>query len=387
MAKKGYRPDGAPVTYNPEYPDLEQFNALFDQTGVSNPYSEIDLDDYSLSRRGKLQYQHDLAAAQYSAEMQMMMYQNLYNSPEAQAKRMRAAGLNPDLTGVSGEPASDLNGNVTTPDMAGTETDGQFALGIVDTTLSMISAFSSGFFALSGGFAQVDAQKLDNASKALSIGDSLISGVSAIAGNDFRTDGSAELDAIESLTRGLPRKYRSQVSEYLRNYVDSSPYQTRKYRNMTDANLAKGAYARSAVDPRTSGNVEEIMEALKPMQEAEFEVAKILLSRQQAEHQTMTDYWSNKDGASQAMMENSEAVSESKENDIQEIVRRGALKSVKFLEKAMEEGKVWASTALSALYMSLSGAGSVLPSLNMSSSSGINAKGESFDNSSWNFGF
>lgn len=387
MVKKGYRTDGAPVTPNPVYPDLEQFNALFDQTGVSNPYSMIDLDDYSLGRRGKLQYQHDLAAAQYSAEMQLMMYQNMYNSPEAQAKRMRQAGLNPDLAGVSGEPSAGLSGNVTTPDMAGTQTDGQVALGIVDTTLSMISAFSSGFFALSGGFADVDAKKLDNVSKALSIGDSLIGGVSAIAGNDFRTDGSAELDAIESLTRGLPRKYRGQVSEYLRNYVDSAPYETRKYRNMTDANNARGAYARSAVDPRTSGNVEEIMEALKPMQEAEFEVAKILLSRQKAEHHSMTDYWENKNGASQALAENSEAESERNENDIQEIVRRGALKSVKFLEKAMEDGKVWASTALTALYMSLSGAGSILPSLNMSSSSGINAKGENFDNSSWNFGF
>lgn len=53
---------------------------------------------------GKLDKQYTKAAIEYEAQMQMWQHQfnaqNAYNSPAAQAARMRAAGLNPDLQGV-----------------------------------------------------------------------------------------------------------------------------------------------------------------------------------------------------------------------------------------------------------------------------------------------
>ena len=89
------------------------FNGVHGQGNVisyDNPYRDALVSgDYMTGQNawdwmtGKLEKQYNKAAIEYEAQMQMWNYQfdrqNAYNSPAAQAARMRAAGLNPDLYG------------------------------------------------------------------------------------------------------------------------------------------------------------------------------------------------------------------------------------------------------------------------------------------------
>lgn len=368
--------------------------SLFDKTGVSNPYSEINPQHYRLNRRGKLQYQQDLAEAQYLAEMQLMMYQNEYNSPEAMAHRQRDAGQNPDLAGIQAAESAGMSGAVTPPDMAGTETNGQRALGIVDTTLSMMAALSSGAIGVAQAGRKLAGSDFANMSQAFgavpAIGDALggIFGLGAGSGNGVEADQYKSV--VRDFTRHAPRKYRRSLERYLTHYMQTPQYMRNVYDSMASRAEAKGRFAKTEVDPRTRGDVSSIMTALKPMSEAEFKVAELLLDTEKSKAEKMSAYWMNRDMGAQAESENSQAQAAKGEADIQEIVRAGALKTVKNLEKAMDEGKWWATTALSALYAALSGAMN-LPSLGFSSNSSQHTDpktGQIINSSSnaWNFG-
>lgn len=367
---------------------------LYAEAGIDNPYSLINPADYRLNRRGKLQYQHDLAEAQTLAEAQLMMYQNKYNSPEAQAQRMRAAGQNPDLAGVQGEQAAGMSGAATPPDMAGIETNAQQALGIVDTTLSLISAFSSGAIGVAQAGRQIAGADFANMSKVFgavpAIGDAL--------GGVFGQEGAYGLppegfkSVIKDFTRHAPRQYRNSLERYLTHYMGTPQYMRNIYDAESSEAEARGRYARTQVDPKTRGDVQSIMDALKPMQEAEFRIAKLMIKGDESKAEKMSAYWMNKDMGLQAETENAENRSQKGEAEIQEIVRSGALKSIGYLEKHMKEGKWWASSALAALYAALSGAGNLMPSLGFSSNSSQRTDpktGQIVNNSSnaWNFGF
>lgn len=373
-------------------PNSADFNVLFEQTGINNPYTSVDPTDYRLNRRGKLQYQHDLAQAQYMAEMQLMLYQNEYNSPRAQAERQREAGVNPDLAGISGDPAAGMAGNVQSPDMASVPTNGERALGIVDTTLSLFGAMSSGFFGVASGINALQGAKLGNLQKALGLVKPTGDMIGALNANELGADGKpfGALADTDAFLKKIPRRYRREVGQYLTSYIGSPEYLRKQYDTKRGESESKGAFAKASVDPTMAGDLQELMATLKPMQEAEFEVAKLLLGNRRTEADKMSAYWMHRDLGSRAEMENSQDQASKGEADIQEVIRKGAMKTIGFLEKALDEGKWWASTALSALYASMSGAMS-LPSLNMSSNS--SSKPDSRGNiqnsseTSWSFGF
>lgn len=90
-------------TRNDEYADI----------AATNPYAESKYGSLGLwDRLGNLigfntaedKYNTERAtlAAQYDAQIESLKFENEYNSPSAQASRMREAGQNPDLLGTSG---------------------------------------------------------------------------------------------------------------------------------------------------------------------------------------------------------------------------------------------------------------------------------------------
>lgn len=364
--------------------------SLFDQTGVSNPYSAIDPQNYRLNRRGKLQYQQDLAEAQYLAEMQMMMYQNWYNSPEAMAQRQRDAGINPDLAGIQAAESAGMSGAVTPPDMASTETNAQRALGIVDTTFSLMSAAVSGFSGLSSLIRDVNGKDLSNMAMMFSAVPAVGDAIGQVYGEGITAAGSPQASVIHDYVRHAPRKYRRSLEKYLTDYMSTPRFTKNVYDADTSMMKSRGENAKTSVDPRYSGEFSDLQSRFKPLQEAEFEVAKLVLGNEKTKAEKMSAYWINRDMGAQAESENSQAAAAKGEADIQEIIRAGALKTVKNLEKAMDEGKWWATTALAALYASMSGAMN-LPSLGFSSNSSQHTDpktGQILNSSSsaWNFG-
>lgn len=383
-----------PNTYSPD-PAIRRRKQLLaspsDSTGIMNPFDVIDSDNYGIF--DKRAYQHDLQEAQYAAELQMMMYQNEYNSPTAQAQRQREAGINPDLAGVSGESAAGMQGNANPANITA-EDPTSTMLGLVPTVMSLITGLSSGIFGVSQGVQQLEAGKLDNLRKSLGLiqpaGD-MIGALNADSsvGGDGQMQFSALAD-VDTFLKKVPRRYRKTLGQYLTNYVGSPQYMSGIYDRLAGRNQSKGNYAKTEVDPTMSGDVTDIMETMRPLQEAEFEVAKIVLGNEKTKGEKMSAYWMNRDLGASAETENAQDAANKGQAEIMDVIRAGALKTVKQLEKAMDDGKWWASTALSALYAAMQGLVNT-PSFSSSSNShtGADKHGNPTESTSrsWNFGF
>lgn len=104
---------------------IETGNKMYDDLFKANPYNNLTYNRSGwqalLSSMGfRTDYDRWLEDAQvnkaeYDAQVQSIIQQNEFNSPEEQAKRMREAGLNPDLLGTQGvessaSPTQDVNG-------------------------------------------------------------------------------------------------------------------------------------------------------------------------------------------------------------------------------------------------------------------------------------
>lgn len=352
-----------------------------------NPFDVIDSDNYGIF--DKRAYQHDLQEAQYAAELQMMMYQNEYNSPTAQAQRQREAGINPDLAGVSGESAAGMQGNANPANITA-EDPTSTMLGLVPTVMSVFNGLSSGLLGASHQIEDLRAKKIANQKSALGVVPAI--GDTAMSIADSKSFEGTQLEQIDELTRRFPRKYRGMLREFAQKYITTPQAYASRYDARTGHLKAKGEYAKTAVDPRTSEASAdyEIMEALRPLQEAEFEVAKIVLGNEKTKGEKMSAYWMNRDLGASAETENAQDAANKGQAEIMDVIRAGALKTVKQLEKAMDDGKWWASTALSALYAAMQG---LVNTPSFSSSSNTHTGADKYGNPtestsrSWNFGF
>lgn len=74
------------------------------QETIQNPYKPIADQWRNASRQWKRDAAKEatIAGAEFDADLALMDYQNQYNDPTAQAERLRAAGINPDLVGLEG---------------------------------------------------------------------------------------------------------------------------------------------------------------------------------------------------------------------------------------------------------------------------------------------
>lgn len=74
------------------------------QETIQNPYKPIADQWRNASRDWKRDAakQATISGAEFDADLALLDYQNQYNDPTAQAERLRAAGINPDLVGLDG---------------------------------------------------------------------------------------------------------------------------------------------------------------------------------------------------------------------------------------------------------------------------------------------
>lgn len=106
-----------------------------------------------------------MQSLQNDYQIGLLQYENEYNSASEQAKRMREAGLNPDLLGTSGERSSDSGQNVGTPGTILNEglQSQRFTSQLFDAftaTQNFISSYSQ----FQGTKTASDAMRIDNAS-------------------------------------------------------------------------------------------------------------------------------------------------------------------------------------------------------------------------------
>lgn len=149
---------------------------------ISNPYSSLPRQktgwDKFLNWLGfrsgydKAQEQYNLAGAEYNAQLEQLASEEAYNSPLQQAARMREAGLNPDLTGVSGEPASEFDNQQQSPDVSvGTDVN---PLDVVKSIGSAFMSTMSGTIALLNDVNLLKQAKIATDEKDLDFGSKMI---------------------------------------------------------------------------------------------------------------------------------------------------------------------------------------------------------------------
>lgn len=211
-----------------------------------NPYDYIDQSNYKLNRRGKAQYQEDLAKLLYMAQINQENRMNEYNSPVNQAARMRAAGLNPDLNGVDNVPATNVAGYQGNP-LDGVSSNGQLTsdvLGIVGSVAQMATSIVTGVQSFQLSSIQGVTSAIGAASDFLNLLDTDPMQVS-------------QSDFISSLPN-ISRSQRKKLQRVAQNYIDSDRGNTSYNKRQTDWRTSIGALNASFVDPRNKDRFTEI---------------------------------------------------------------------------------------------------------------------------------
>lgn len=170
-------------------------------------YSENVFDQMFGTQEKKIQS----AAMDWEAQKSMWDYQfaktNAYNSPAAQAARMRAAGLNPDLQDISNSN-SGASPSGFSAGLAGTQTE--TGLGVFS---SIVGAFKSAIDILGGGigaamsavsaFQDIRGKKLSNDSSELSVANNLVgTAVNYIVSNLGQTVYDSYQSDLQSIASG-----------------------------------------------------------------------------------------------------------------------------------------------------------------------------------------
>ena len=129
---------------------------------IIDPYSVVLQSQYKNTKKGRADYEADLAQAKQFAERQEAAYQEWYESPEQQALRQRAAGINPDLVGLSETAAGDVQSTDFVPGQS-FPTLGQSLVQGATSIASVVSSLS-GIASLATAFSDIPlkAQTLNN---------------------------------------------------------------------------------------------------------------------------------------------------------------------------------------------------------------------------------
>lgn len=233
--------------------------------GDFNPYDYIDQSYYKNTARGRMAYQEDLARLLYMAQIAQEDRMNEYNSPEEQVKRMREAGLNPDLQGISNEPASNVAGYQGNP-MDGTSTTLQSAgdvFGIISTVTSMVSGLASGITGISLAGVQKLGASISSASSLFDLFDKSV----------LTDDNNGKDIFIEDLLPSLSHKQRSKISRLRSVYTNSTKGQTSSNSKLSEFLRSRGELHSLELDPKYSDVEDEYIKAWKPLIDAMSEFA------------------------------------------------------------------------------------------------------------------
>lgn len=206
----------------------------YDQLFANNPYRNLEYKQSWIQqllgklgfRTGYDKFREDaqINAQEYDADVFALMQQNQYDSPEAQAQRMRDAGLNPDLQGLgdvagSAEMRNDANGMESTPAIEPLQIVQSVSSGVLNI-IPQVMSFATGLQSLKG-------MRLENDAKELQFGTSALDAV-----NKFFVEGITDdmyKSAFESGDWTNILDAAKKDSSYLSETLFSSPSARKKW--------------------------------------------------------------------------------------------------------------------------------------------------------------
>lgn len=126
-----------------QYDFTQPIGTVTDRSQIIDPYEIVRIEDYGNNRIDRAQYENDLAQAVRYAEQQEASYQEWYNSESQQIARQKAAGLNPDLAGMTESgTASDVAAPQSSP-MANIPTNLDVANSVMGALSSIAGVFTN----------------------------------------------------------------------------------------------------------------------------------------------------------------------------------------------------------------------------------------------------
>lgn len=201
-------------------------------------------------------------ASEYDAGIFQMMQQNEFNSPEAQAERMRQAGMNPDLLGIgdvagASSPVEDPNGMSQN---VGDEFQdfGNTVMSVFSRAMTVFKDFKT----LEQMNAVIDGQNIDNARSMVSAIDDFI--VGNFTASDFKsydafkeragslssalTQGNGEAFS-SGLSYGLSKRQIPQYNRMMRERLLSIASDEKLYNKFKDSVLARAGAKEVQTNP------------------------------------------------------------------------------------------------------------------------------------------
>lgn len=340
---------------------------------VNNPYSWDKFtrersfwDDLAESwgiRSGYQAAQDEWAKAQseYDAQIMQIKGEDEYNSEQAKAARMRAAGINPDLTGLAGaSEAGEFAQEQTSPDINRSSEE-------VDKILGFIGAIPKALtFAMSitqegartmGLLYDLKTKKIETNGKMMELANKFL--------NDFTFEnhkfngGKFDLEQISTtmrdqaenwaLMQGFSKKEAASFANSVGGQVKGRKDEL--YTKFTKAMEARQNYGfkKSQVGMPKDDTEEEIMAAVGDLA---AQMNKEITARAEANalhEENRRDYETSKDGGLQAEGENAESSAKKGKGNLLESSRKAVEEAHKKLDKYIQKGNILAITLDSAL--------------------------------------
>ena len=323
----------------------------------------------SFTKEDEAKYNVEMAEAQWLAQLSLIDYQNQYNSPEHQALLMKQAGLNPDLTGLTGvQPSADGSApSAASPSGSNpTEVIGQ-AASIFGTVVSLTNSIAAGAVALGGKILDNDIKNLDKVGKTLELGTDIASQIKPRPLEDYSLvldDGTTVLDASKVVADypfrnlGASRRNQRNLAKVYERFRQSPMTLSKYYGYQTDVAGKRMKLGEVTSDPRFKSTDEEITEAWRPYTKAMAEMTREMLSDKTAGHRTSRRYSEKSLELGLPEMQAIESYSGTKlqndENFLMDRLKNPLYKVAENLETKAMEGKQWANYMLIALYTALS---------------------------------
>lgn len=256
----------------------------------------------------------NVQAAEYDAALAQKAYNEQYESPIAEAGRLRQAGMNPDLQGIGDvSGASPMGDDPSTP-MQSTGDEEK----ILQAGNFIMSAVSTAF-GIAKQFGELRALGIANANNEL-IGSSRAAEFASWVVNNTRQPFDPELsehdnqllrwhslDTVNNHMK-IPRRFRRQFYQNLFDFSHNLDDQVKSWQGTGSLIDSKQGVARQVESKFFGdGSFNSMREVNKTLVELSDSLAEIALGRQNAEQSFNKDYFENLSGDEKAASENAVA--------------------------------------------------------------------------------
>ena len=241
----------------------------------------------------------------------LMQYENEYNSPAEQARRMREAGLNPDILGLNGERASEAGQNVGTPNtqLNAGATAQRFTNGLF-TAFQMAEQFVNSYSNFKYMGAMSDTSRLSNAQQMDSLSLSyILDQVSpdSVKDSNYEDKRVDLLSAAESFGRtelGLTRKQSKSFALTVSRKLDSPSFRNAYYKSMNEGASNRNEYLAKTTGDLYSDSDESMRILLDEVVNMYIDRSKSSMKADKAQFDDVKQYHDSFDASQSAVSEN-----------------------------------------------------------------------------------